>query len=78
MGLLRLWQVYELDQCYFQHGKSTCHVERFTLDWYDDNEVNRLDWPSQSPDFNPAENIRDLLDSRIKEGTNRSKIRETT
>ncbi|GFU59816.1 hypothetical protein TNCV_1141911 [Trichonephila clavipes] len=32
---------------------------RPTRNWYEDNEGNRMDWPAQSPDFNPIENLKD-------------------
>ncbi|CAL1299395.1 unnamed protein product, partial [Larinioides sclopetarius] len=43
------------------------------MDWYDDNEVNQLDWPIQGPDLYLIGNLWNELDCRIKGYNNRPK-----
>jgi transposase len=33
------------------------HTSKVVAKWIKDNKVNVLEWPSQSPDFNPVENL---------------------
>ena len=33
------------------------HTVTATQKWFKDNEVNILEWPSQSPDLNPIRNL---------------------
>ncbi|GFX16055.1 hypothetical protein TNCV_4703131 [Trichonephila clavipes] len=41
-------------------------IARSTIDWYDDNGANRMDWPTQRTDMIPIENLLDELNRRIK------------
>ena len=42
---------------YFQQDGAPVHTAKICKNWLSDNEVNVLDWPPQSPDLNPIENM---------------------
>ncbi|GFX72428.1 transposable element Tcb1 transposase [Trichonephila clavipes] len=41
----------------FQDDNAPCHREKVVQKWLKDHTVNRLNWPGQSPDLNPIENL---------------------
>ena len=41
----------------FQQDLSPCHSSRKTVKFFQENQVSVLDWPGNSPDLNPIENL---------------------
>ena len=41
----------------FQQDGAPCHTSRKMKDWFAQQDITLLDWPGQSPDMNPIENL---------------------
>jgi len=49
----------------FMHDSAPCHKARTVSKFLSDNQVKVLDWPGNSPDLNPIENLWKLMKKRI-------------
>lgn len=47
----------DLDEYIFQQDNAPCHKSKKTLNFFEQNNVNLMIWPAQSPDLNPIENL---------------------
>ena len=41
----------------FQHDNDLTHTARATKEWLNKKYIKVMEWPSQSPDFNPIGNL---------------------
>ena len=59
----------------FQHDNDPKHKSKFVSEWFRQERIEVLPWPSQSPDLNPIEHLWDHLDRQIK-GRNAKNAKE--
>jgi transposase len=68
-GLIKTIEKFSLnhEKVIFMQDNAPVHVSKTSKKWLSDNRINLIDWPPQSPDMNPIENIWDYLDKKVRE-----------
>ena len=70
-GLLPIFVSAHVNKNYhlFMEDGVSCHSAKTTQVWHQENGIQKLWWPSQSPDMNPIEYIWHLLNLAIQKQT---------
>ncbi len=51
----------------FQQDIAPAHTAKGTKSWFNDHGVTVLDWPANSPDLNPIENLWGIVKRKMKD-----------
>ena len=51
----------------YMQNNAPCHTAKSVKTFLSEEDVTVMEWPAQSPDLNPTENVWKLLNERAKE-----------
>ncbi len=59
-------QLFKYADFIFQQDLASAHTAKRTKSWLNDHGVGVLDWPANSPDLNPIENLWGIVKRKMK------------
>ena len=52
---------------YFAQDGASVHTAKIVKKWFIENEIKTLEWPPQSPDLNPIENLWSFMKLKLRD-----------
>ena len=59
-------KLYGDEDFIFQHDLAPAHSAKTTGKWFTDHGITVLNWPANSPDLNPIENLWDIVKRKLR------------
>jgi transposase len=63
--VLPFLQIFADGKVAFQHDLAPCHNSKAVKKFIQENKISMLNWPGNSPDMNPIENLCNILRKRL-------------
>uniref|UniRef100_A0A9J7XDV8 Tc1-like transposase DDE domain-containing protein n=1 Tax=Cyprinus carpio carpio TaxID=630221 RepID=A0A9J7XDV8_CYPCA len=60
-------KLYGDEDFVFQHDLAPAHSAKTTGKWFTDQGITVLNWPANSPDLNPIENLWDIVKRKLRD-----------
>ncbi len=60
-------QLFKDADLIFQQDLAPAHTAKSTKSWFNDHGVTVLDWPANSPDLNPIENLWGIVKRKMRD-----------